>query len=206
MINSRIFSKEEIQFILDNYKGIGNQELCDRLNEKFKTNHSLNRVKRFKFNHKLNSGLTGRFKKGHTTFNKGLKQTDFMSDEAIERTKKTRFKKGLKSHNKKPLGSERICTKDGYIIVKVGEPDVWKHKHRVVWEKVNGPIPKGHKIVFLDGDKNNISIDNLKIVSSGALAIVNRHIGLSDDEQLNETIYNTAELQAKLSNAEVCEQ
>ena len=202
MINSRIFSKEEIQFILDNYKGIGNKELCDRLNEKFKTNHSLNRVKRFKYNHKLNSGLTGRFKKGHTTFNKGLKQTDFMSDEAIERTKKTRFKKGLKSHNKKPLGSERICTKDGYIIVKVGEPDVWKHKHRVVWEKVNGPIPKGHKIVFLDGDKNNISIDNLKIVSSGALAIVNRHIGLSDDEQLNETIYNTADLQAKLSNVE----
>ena len=202
MINSRIFSKEEIQFILDNYKGIGNKELCDRLNEKFKTNHSLNRVKRFKYNHKLNSGLTGRFKKGHTTFNKGLKQTDFMSDEAIERTKKTRFKKGLKSHNKKPLGSERICTKDGYIIVKVGEPDAWKHKHRVVWEKVNGPIPKGHKIVFLDGDKNNISIDNLKIVSSGALAIVNRHIGLSDDEQLNETIYNTADLQAKLSNVE----
>ena len=202
MINSRIFSKEEIQFILDNYKGIGNKELCDRLNEKFKTNHSLNRVKRFKYNHKLNSGLTGRFKKGHTTFNKGLKQTDFMSDEAIERTKKTRFKKGLKSHNKKPLGSERICTKDGYIIVKVGEPDAWKHKHRVVWEKVNGPIPEGHKIVFLDGDKNNISIDNLKIVSSGALAIVNRHIGLSDDEQLNETIYNTADLQAKLSNVE----
>ena len=202
MINSRVFSKEEIQFILDNYKGIGNQELCDRLNEKLKTNHSFNRVKGFKSKHKLDSGLTGRFKKGRTTFNKGLKQTDFMSDEAIERTKKTRFKKGLKSHNKKPLGSERICTKDGYIIVKVGEPDVWKHKHRVVWEKVNGPIPKGHKIVFLDGDKNNISIDNLKIVSSGALAIVNRHIGLSDDEQLNETIYKTAELQAKLSNME----
>ena len=202
MINSRIFSKEEIQFILDNYKGIGNQELCDRLNEKFKTNHSFSRVKGFKSKHKLDSGLTGRFKKGHTTFNKGLKQTDFMSDEAIERTKKTRFKKGLKSHNKKPLGSERICTKDGYIIVKVGEPDVWEHKHRVVWEKVNGPIPKGRKIVFLDGDKNNISLDNLKIVSSGALAIVNRHIGLSDDEQLNETIYNTADLQAKLSNVE----
>ena len=72
----------------------------------------------------------------------------------------------------------------------------------MVWEKVNGPIPKGCKIVFLDGDKNNISIDNLKIVSSGALAIVNRHIGLSDDEQLNETIYNTADLQAKLSNVE----
>ena len=32
----------------------------------------------------------GRFKKGQVSYNKGLKQSEFMSSEAIEKTKKTR--------------------------------------------------------------------------------------------------------------------
>ena len=37
---------------------------------------------------------SGQFPKGHVPRNKGKKQTDFMSAEAIERTKATRFQKG----------------------------------------------------------------------------------------------------------------
>lgn len=38
----------------------------------------------------------GRFKKGHTPINKGLKQSEYMSPEGMERSKQTEFKKGNK--------------------------------------------------------------------------------------------------------------
>lgn len=49
-------------------------------------------------------GRKYQFKKGHTTFNKGKKMHEYMSQEAIERTKATRFKKGNIPPNHKPIG------------------------------------------------------------------------------------------------------
>jgi hypothetical protein len=37
--------------------------------------------------------------------------------------------------------------------VKVAEPNVFKLKHRIVWEKANGPIPENHVIAFNNLDK-----------------------------------------------------
>lgn len=37
--------------------------------------------------------------------------------------------------------------------------------HRLIWEKFNGPIPKGHHIHHKDGDKLNNSIHNLECLS-----------------------------------------
>lgn len=51
------------------------------------------------------AGFNTRYKKGQVSFNKGLKQTDYMTDAAIKKTKKTRFKKGQKPHNTKPIGT-----------------------------------------------------------------------------------------------------
>lgn len=36
--------------------------------------------------------------------------------------------------------------------------------HRDVWEKNNGPIPKGYDIHHKDGDKSNNDIENLRIM------------------------------------------
>lgn len=103
-------------------------------------------------------------KKGTIPANKGKKQVEFMSPEAIERTKKTRFKKGQTTWNVKRVGTERINTY-GYTEVKVAEPDKWKLKHRIVWEKHNGKIPKGYNIQFKDCNKQNFDIDNLYMIS-----------------------------------------
>ena len=37
----------------------------------------------------------------------------------------------------------------------------WMEKQRYIWEQVHGPIPKGHVVVFLDGNNRNFDIDNL---------------------------------------------
>ena len=107
----------------------------------------------------------GYFEKGHTPVNKGLKQIEYMSPDMIERTIATRFKSGNRSHNAVPVGSETDKTKGGYIKVKVAEPNIWKFKHRIIWEAENGPVPSGYNVQFKDGNRKNCDISNLYLIS-----------------------------------------
>ena len=110
------YSEEQKKFIIDNYYGKYSKELADIFNKQFNTNITAKEIKNYRENHKLNSGLTGRFEKGHVTHNKGKKQTEYMSKEAIEKTKATRFKKGNIPQNRREIWEERI-SKDGYIYI-----------------------------------------------------------------------------------------
>ena len=112
----------------------------------------------------LEHSSKGFFPKGHQPANKGLKQTEYMSDAQIEKTKKTRFKKGDIPKNHKPIGYERI-TRDGYVEVKTTEPNVFELKHRLIWTKHNGAISSDCVIRFRDGNKLNVDISNLYLVS-----------------------------------------
>lgn len=42
-----------------------------------------------------------------------------------------------------------------------------KRLHRVVWEHHHGPIPKGHHVHHIDGDRSNNDIFNLECVPGG---------------------------------------
>lgn len=103
------------------------------------------------------------FKKGSVSFNKGKKMKDYASKEAMERMAKTQFKKGQTPHNTKYDGHERI-NKDGYTEVRVSIGK-YKLKHRVLWEKHHGKIPKNHIVVFKDKDKNNFELNNLELIT-----------------------------------------
>lgn len=114
-----------------------------------------------------NVGSSCRFPKGHTPWNKGMKGLD-----AGGRSKETRFKPGHRAGRAaqlyQPIGTERI-SKDGYRQRKVNDDMPlqrrWKMVHHLVWEEHHGPIPKGHAITFVNGDKTDIRIDNLAQVS-----------------------------------------
>lgn len=169
------------QFILDNYKGRYNQELADLFNQKFNTNITSRMIKSYKANNKLNSGLTGKFRKGQTPHNKGKK----MPKEVYEKVKHTMFAKGNVPPNHRPVGSERI-SKDGYIEVKVAEPNKWRLKQRVVYEEAKGKIPEGCTIIFLDGNKRNFDIDNLRCITRSELLYLNCN-GLNNSNEITET-------------------
>ena len=169
------------QFILDNYKGRYNQELADLFNQKFNTNITSRMIKSYKANNKLNSGLTGKFRKGQTPHNTGKK----MPKEVYEKVKHTMFAKGNVPPNHRPVGSERI-SKDGYIEVKVAEPNKWRLKQRVVYEEAKGKIPEGCPIIFLDGNKRNFDIDNLKCITRSELLYLNCN-GLNNSNEITET-------------------
>lgn len=103
-------------------------------------------------------------KKGTPPPNKGKKQKEYMSKEAIERTKATRFQKGSIPPNSVPVGYERI-DKEGYIYIKVKGKRKLVLKHRYIWEQHFGPIPKGNNIQFKDGNRQNCDIENLYMIS-----------------------------------------
>lgn len=101
-----------------------------------------------------------RFTKGHVPQNKGKK----MSAEMYVKAAPTMFKKGNIPSNHREVGSERVNV-DGYIEIKVAEPNKWKLKHRVLWEQVNGEIPAGMNIQFKNGNSQDVRIENLYLIS-----------------------------------------
>jgi hypothetical protein len=108
-----------------------------------------------------------RFKKGQEPFNKGRREHEFRSKDAIARCAATQFKAGHRPHNTRPVGYEciRMVKGKGYIYIKVSDGDPMMMKHRWLWEQANGPIPEGCIIIFRDGDTHNCSLENLELVS-----------------------------------------
>jgi hypothetical protein len=111
----------------------------------------------------------GMYRKGQVAFNKGKKQTEFMSAEAIKKTKPTRFKKGHVPHNTIPgIGMITIRTdlRTGrkYKYIKLGLAN-WRELHRHNWEKKHGKIPKGMCVVFKDGNNMDCRVKNLELIT-----------------------------------------
>jgi hypothetical protein len=102
-------------------------------------------------------GVETRYKKGNIPSNKGKNQPSHAN------TIKTQFKKGNKPHNYQPVGSTRINIY-GYMEVKVSDPRKWEFVHRLEYEKYYGPIPEEYVVILKDGDKLNITKDNLQAI------------------------------------------
>lgn len=109
-------------------------------------------------------GRATRFQVGGVSPNKGRKIEEWMSPEGIANSSRTRFKKGRPSLNRRPVGSERVNV-DGYIEVKIAEPNKWRQKQRVVWEAAHGPVPAGSMVSFIDGNKQNCELSNLRVMT-----------------------------------------
>lgn len=81
----------------------------------------------------------------------------------IPGSEKYQFKPGHCATPKRPVGSEQIA--QGYIRVKIKQPNVWVRKQRHVWQQHHGKIPPGHNIQFKDGNPLNCDISNLYMIS-----------------------------------------
>lgn len=116
------------------------------------------------------TGRTGCFEKGSVPPNKG-KKMPYNAASA-----RTQFKKGQMPFNLKPVGHERQG-KDGYIEIRVAEPIqhkcgqrvYYRQKHRYLWEQRNGPVPDGHVLKSIDGDRTNCDPDNWMAIPQAML-------------------------------------
>ena len=104
---------------------------------------------------------------------------------------RTSFRKGSRVNRvpERPMFSETWRGKGArrQLYIKVPEPHPspshadkgwnqrshWTPKSRWAWRQANGPIPEGHAIVHLDGDRGNCKPDNLVCVPKAVLARLN---------------------------------
>jgi len=82
------------------------------------------------------------------------------------------FKKGYTPSNKLPLGSERY-EKSGFLIRKIQDTgdyyQDWRYVHHLIWREAGREIPPGYFLFFKDGDKTNLELKNLELVSKSEL-------------------------------------
>ena len=71
----------------------------------------------------------------------------------------------------------------------------WRSNGRVVWEKANGTIPKGHFIIHLDGDSHNDDLSNLECIPCRWLGYISRFAG---GRGANSDAWNADTIRAKL--------
>ena len=67
-------------------------------------------------------------------------------------------------------------------------------KHVFVWEQHNGKVPKGHVVIFLDGNTLNTDISNLALISRNELLTLNRNNLHGKSQEITKTGINLARL------------
>lgn len=185
-----IWSSEQKEYLMRITPGKHYKEIQELMNRRFDTCFSMGQIKGAISRYKLNTGFTGHFEKGSTPFNKGKK--------GLGGWEPTQFKKGNIPANHREVGSERLNVY-GYYEVKIAEPNKWALKHKVIWEKLNGPIPKGYAVIFGDGEKSNFESNNLILVSRQQLLTLNRNNLIQNDADLTRTAVIIADIYQKIS-------
>jgi hypothetical protein len=119
-------------------------------------------------------GAAHRFPKGHVPMNKGIKRPGWSAG----RMRETQFKQGQRSGAAQakwcPVGTVKF-NGDGYLRRKIADQTEsiagkgglstnWEFVHIRVWTDANGPIPKGYRIWWKDGDHGNCALENLELL------------------------------------------
>ena len=196
MTKKHRYTKEQIDFILEISKGKSVDDIRKIFNEKFSANVTIKSIKGIMYRHQIKNHMQGhstRFSKGQPSWNKGLKGINTGGEKGW-------FKKGNLPPSHTPVGSESI--KDGYVLIKIDEPNVWKKKHHYLWEQEHESIPKNMVLRFLDGNKLNVTLDNLFLVSRRVCLSVSKRKLDQKHPYLNKTVHNLATLELKIKDIE----
>ena len=73
------------------------------------------------------------------------------------------------AYNALPIGATAERKDDGLVYIKIAggqnKREAWKPLQRVLWEQANGrKVKKDEAVIFIDGDRRNFSISNLRCV------------------------------------------
>jgi hypothetical protein len=182
-----------IRFLKGIVKGRSYADITSLFNKEFGFSISVKAMGSLIKKHNLKNGRDCRIRQGNVPPNKGRKGYCAPGSE------KGWFKPGQMPFNTMHIGSERINA-DGYVEVKYSEKsgspkNRWKGKHVLIWEKANGPVPKGHAVIFADGNRRNFKLRNLVLVSRKELAVLNHKKMLaSKNEDITKVSVNIARL------------
>lgn len=124
------------------------------------------------------------------------KYNEELSRDKVEGLKvRYNLKSGLKE---RPIGSEynyRNST-SGFKMMKIGK-NKWVLKHKYIYEQHYGKIPEGKCIIFLDGNRDNCSIDNLALIDKKEELMMARYGMFYKNKELTKTGVLVAKLKLK---------
>lgn len=114
----------------------------------------------------------GTDKQKYTMLNYARRHGLKVDEEIVTQEKRFPHRKGGTSKiAEREIGDIRL---DGqYWLIKTESG--WKPCHRAVWEEHYGKIGKGNAIIYLDGDRSNWSIDNLREVPIQYLGMLDKN-------------------------------
>lgn len=203
IVNPDKYPPEVVEFIREKVKEVTLKELLPLIKEKFGRTYTREALKGFMERHDIRTGRTGRFEIGSVPATKGKPMPDYVRAKVCG----SWFKKGDTPANTQPVGSE-ILDRDGFIRVKVtADLNVprwrrWRYKHHLLWEKYHGPVPRNMVVTFLDGDKTNITIENLELISRAELAYLNSKELRSESAEVTKSSIRLARLRMKVRDLE----
>jgi hypothetical protein len=149
------------------------KELTVLFNDKFGMDKTLSAIKNLILSYGIQSGRTGRFRKGYIPA------------------------------NIKPLGHERVDKYGFILIkVAEKNPHTgaftrYKLKQVNVWEKAYGPVSEGMVVAFKDCDKTNFEPENLMLISQAELLNLNKRSYKDMPIDLKPSVLLLAKLQVK---------
>jgi hypothetical protein len=187
------YTAAEKRFLEKQVAGRSYAELTELFNRRFGLALTFHQINGTLERLGLSNGRDCRFRPGQIPFNKGRK------GRCPPGSEKGWFKPGNRPQTWLPPGTE-VVNGDGYVKVKTRNPRTWKFKHRLVWEQAHGKIPRGHVVIFADGNRLHCALDNLLLVSRSELAVMNRGGLISANKNL--TIAGKAVADIKLLIAE----
>ncbi|USD30919.1 HNH endonuclease [Pseudoalteromonas sp. SCSIO 43201] len=126
----------------------------------------------------------------------GIKNSAKLNKKVGYKVNKTAFKKGDPHCTAVPLGSER--TENGYVLVKIKEPNVWQAKQRLVYEHHFGPLKEYEVVRFKDGDKRNFSPENLFKTTRKGHGFLSKYQLLSQPQQIQDSLLILTQVRDKL--------
>lgn len=157
-----IYNAEQIGW-LKAHKHLTAEEAALAFNARFSASITFTSIKNARARYRIKSGINkGCFKKGHVP----------SPDAGPKGPNKTSFAKGRLPHNTRECGDQRTDC-DGYRYVKTGR-NKWELKHHLLWRGMKGEIPEGHAVIFKDRNPENITLENLVLVSRESLARLNK--------------------------------
>lgn len=200
---NRKYEQEHVDWLRENIRGTRFNDLTRMFNERFGFSIGvaamISLCDRFglhngidsRFNPSMvNAGIPYRFPKGHIPANKG--------QIGVRLSPATEFKKGHIPQTWKPVGTETVRS-DGYTWVKLAEPNKWREKHRLIWEATNGQIPAGHAVIFADGNRQNVVLENLMLVKRSQLVRLNQNNLIGGSAELTRAGLLVADIVTKIA-------
>ena len=155
-------------------------EIAELMSIKFNYEFRKSQIKSIMAKHKITNNMKNKIPKGIEPWNKNLK----IGNSHI--------------HNLKNVGDEYISS-NGFTMMKLDNPTRWVQKHRYLYEQQFGEIPKDKVLIFLDGNKQNLNLDNLKCITRKQLIKMNQNGLFYDNAELTEAGSELANLMLKIN-------